>query len=226
VFADDRDSAWDNPSLRRWTSFASFAVEIAMVAGLLLLPLVEPQALPPLRSIESVPVLAVPAGRRSSGLPHRRGPFRTNTVAILLLTARHVPREIPNLDETDVPPPADFLGSNGMEGGSGSGNAGNSLWEGLGTGPGPYSAPANPSSPNQLPRISHRMQDSLIHQVQPAVIDRQGRIENLQVLSGHPMLVEAAMKAVQQWRYRPYFLNEQPVEVETLITVHFTLCGG
>ena len=35
-----------------------------------------------------------------------------------------------------------------------------------------------------------------------------------------------ALKAVQQWRYRPYSLNEQPVEVETLIRVHFTLAGG
>ena len=87
------------------------------------------------------------------------------------------------------------------------------------------------------------MEGSLIHPVQPeypplakqarvegtvvlrAVIDREGKIENLQVLSGHPMLVAAALKAVQQWRYRPYRLNEQPIEVETLITVHFTLSG-
>jgi periplasmic protein TonB len=88
------------------------------------------------------------------------------------------------------------------------------------------------------------MEGSLIHQVHPeypalakqariqgavllrAVIDREGKIENLQVVSGHPMLAEAAMKAVEQWRYRPYYLNEQPIEVETLITVHFTLSGG
>ena len=59
-----------------------------------------------------------------------------------------------------------------------------------------------------------------------AVISRNGMIENLQVLSGHPMLVQAAIDAVKQWRYRPYFLNGEPVEVETQVTVNFVLSGG
>lgn len=59
-----------------------------------------------------------------------------------------------------------------------------------------------------------------------AVISKEGTIENLVVLSGHPMLVRAALDAVQRWRYRPYYLNGQPVEVETQITVNFTLTGG
>jgi protein TonB len=58
-----------------------------------------------------------------------------------------------------------------------------------------------------------------------AVISRNGTIENLQVLSGHPMLVKAALDAVRQWRYRPYLLNNEPVEVETQITINFTLGG-
>jgi periplasmic protein TonB len=59
-----------------------------------------------------------------------------------------------------------------------------------------------------------------------AVISRDGTIENLQVLSGHPMLVRAAVDAVRQWRYRPYLLNGEAVEVETQITVNFVLSGG
>jgi protein TonB len=58
------------------------------------------------------------------------------------------------------------------------------------------------------------------------VISRDGAIENLQVLSGHPMLVQAAVQAVRQWRYRPYVLNGEPVEVETQVTVNFVLGGG
>ena len=46
---------------------------------------------------------------------------------------------------------------------------------------------------------------------------------DLQLVSGHPMLVPAAIEAVKQWRYRPYLLNGAPVEVETTITVIFTL---
>ena len=56
-----------------------------------------------------------------------------------------------------------------------------------------------------------------------AIISTNGQIENLQLVSGHPMLVPAAIAAVRQWRYKPYLLNGQPVEVETTITVIFTL---
>jgi len=59
-----------------------------------------------------------------------------------------------------------------------------------------------------------------------AIISRTGTIENLQAISGHPMLIPAALDAVRQWRYRPYVLNGEPVEVETQVTVNFSLSGG
>jgi protein TonB len=58
-----------------------------------------------------------------------------------------------------------------------------------------------------------------------AVISKSGSIDNLRVLSGHPMLAPAAVDAVSQWRYRPYILNNEPIEVATQITVKFTLSG-
>ena len=85
---------------------------------------------------------------------------------------------------------------------------------------------------------------SLIHEVQPAypvlargariqgavvlqaLISKEGAIENLKVLTGHPLLVSAAVEAVRQWRYQPYVLNNEPVEVETQITVNFSLAGN
>jgi protein TonB len=88
------------------------------------------------------------------------------------------------------------------------------------------------------------MEGNLIYKVQPlypplarsariqgtvllrAVISRAGTIENLQALSGPPMLIHAALDAVSQWRYRPYLLNGEPVEVETQVTVNFSLSGG
>jgi protein TonB len=88
------------------------------------------------------------------------------------------------------------------------------------------------------------MEGNLIYRVQPsypplarsariqgtvllrAIISRTGTIENLQTISGHPMLVGAAIDAVRQWRYRPYILNGDPVEVETQVTVKFLLSGG
>jgi len=56
-----------------------------------------------------------------------------------------------------------------------------------------------------------------------ATISKDGTIENLQLLSGPPLLVQAAMQAVQQWQYKPTLLNGDPVEVITTIDVNFTL---
>jgi protein TonB len=59
-----------------------------------------------------------------------------------------------------------------------------------------------------------------------AIISKQGTIENLSIVSGPPMLANAARDAVQRWRYKPYLLNGEPVEVETSITVNFTFGGS
>ena len=59
-----------------------------------------------------------------------------------------------------------------------------------------------------------------------ALISKDGVMENLHALSGPPMLVPAAISAVSQWRYRPYILNSEPIEVETQITVNFILAGN
>src|SRR4029079_16482809 len=66
---------------------------------------------------------------------------------------------------------------------------------------------------------SARIQGQVVLQ---AVIGKDGTIQNLRAISGHPMLTPAAIDAVRQWRYKPYFLNGEPVEVDTQITVNFT----
>jgi protein TonB len=56
-----------------------------------------------------------------------------------------------------------------------------------------------------------------------AVVGIDGSIQELQVVSGHPLFVTSALEAVKQWRYRPTYLNGQPVEIDTYITVIYTL---
>ena len=91
------------------------------------------------------------------------------------------------------------------------------------------------------PRISRSMQGYLIRRVEPrypdvartvglegavhirAVISTEGKIEQAQIISGSPLFSKAALDAIRQWRYRPYLLNDKPVEVETEITVNFYL---
>jgi bla regulator protein blaR1 len=56
-----------------------------------------------------------------------------------------------------------------------------------------------------------------------ATISKNGDVENLQIISGHPMLAPPVIEAVKQWKYEPYLLNGEPVEVETQLQVSFTL---
>jgi len=99
----------------------------------------------------------------------------------------------------------------------------------------------NASVPIRLPEGTS--QALLMHRVQPtypplarqariqghvvfdAVISEAGTIESLRALSGHPMLTPAAIEAVKRWQYKPYYVKGRPMEVETQITVNFTLSG-
>ena len=105
--------------------------------------------------------------------------------------------------------------------------------------PAPKPKPAAPAGPQ---RIGGNVQAAnLIRQVKPqypplakaarvqgtvkfeAIIAKDGTIQNLKMISGPPLLVQAAMQAVQQWQYKPTLLNGEPVEVITTIDVNFTL---
>lgn len=59
-----------------------------------------------------------------------------------------------------------------------------------------------------------------------AIIDEAGRVVELKVISGHPLLLDAAIKAVSQWRYQPTLLNEQPTSIQLIVTVQFRLGEG
>jgi TonB family protein len=59
--------------------------------------------------------------------------------------------------------------------------------------------------------------------VMQVIVDKQGNVANIQLISGHPLLAPPAIDAVKQWKYKPYLLNETPVEVETQVQVNFTL---
>ncbi len=54
-----------------------------------------------------------------------------------------------------------------------------------------------------------------------AIVTEEGLIENLKLVSGHPILAQAAMDAVSKWRYSPYLLNGKPTQKQTRITVSF-----
>ena len=153
-----------------------------------------------------------------------------------------IPEKVQMIREEEAPPPASTMG--GVVGGVPGGIPGGQLGGVIG---GIISSTANtamvpklaPVAPKRV-RISQGVtRGMLLQKVEPrypviavsariqgdvvltAIISKTGTIENLTVLSGHPMLVQAAIDAVKQWRYRPFLLNGEPVEVETTINVTF-----
>jgi len=56
-----------------------------------------------------------------------------------------------------------------------------------------------------------------------AVIDTSGNVVQMKVVSGHPLLISAALEAVRHWRYQPTFLDEEPVSIELNVTIHFSM---
>ncbi|HET6176950.1 MAG TPA: energy transducer TonB [Candidatus Sulfotelmatobacter sp.] len=161
-----------------------------------------------------------------------------------LRTPSKIPQKVQMIKEEEAPPP--MPASGGVVGGVPGGIPGGQLGGVIG---GIVNSTSNLTVvPKFVPVASQRVRISqgvtkglLAHRVEPtyptlaksarvqgevilsAVINTNGEIQNLQLVSGHPMLVPAALEAVKQWRYKPYLLNGQPVEVETTITVIFAL---
>ena len=160
-----------------------------------------------------------------------------------LRTPSKIPQKVQMIKEEEAPPPMNAGGGvvGGVPGGIPGGQLGGVIGSVISSTPMAAVPKFVPVTPQRV-RISGGVTKGLlIHRQEPvyptlaraarvqgevvlsAVISPSGQIENLQLVSGHPMLVPAAMAAVKEWRYKPYLLNGQPVEVETTITVIFTL---
>jgi protein TonB len=161
-----------------------------------------------------------------------------------LRTPTKIPQKVEMIKEDEAPPPMAATG--GVVGGVPGGVPGGQLGGVIGsivTSTSSLAAVPKLAAPQRI-RISQGVTKGLlIHREEPAypplaksariqgevvlsaVIGVSGEIENLQLVRGHPLLVPAAIAAVKQWRYKPYLLNGQPVEVETTITLVFALTG-
>jgi len=161
-----------------------------------------------------------------------------------LRTPSRIPQKVQMIKEEEAPPPIMATGGvvGGVPGGIPGGQAGGVIGSIISASNAASNAPKFiPVAPQRV-RISQGVTKGLlIHRVEPvypalaraarvqgdviltAIISTNGEIENLQLVSGHPMLVPSALAAVKQWRYKPYLLNGTPTEVETTITVIFTL---
>jgi len=242
MFDDTLSSSVDERSRRGLTTLTSFGLQALAVAVLLVLPLLRPAGLPLFHSLSTPVSLGQPPGEPPAAST-RAGASTAPRSSALDLTLR-TPTRIPNGVSTtsdEGPPQITGLGSSTTGDNAGDPRGIPNL---LSSGSRPVLPVAAP--PARIPpvRISHISEGDLIRKILPscpplaraariqgqvvlqALISREGAIENLRVLAGHPMLVPAAIEAVRQWRYRPYVLNNEPVEVETQITVNFSLAGN
>ncbi len=244
MFADTVcDSSWANRSHRGWTTLASFAVQALAVGCLLLLPLIYTEGIPRLQSMtQDLVAPAPPPALPGPNVRQARAPASNMSSDGRIIAPLSIPDHTTQVVDTVPPPPVD-IGQLGIPGGIGDRFARTGVPDGIGDGGGPVAPPPPPKPTANPPRISRMMEGNLIHRVQPqypalaiiarvqgavvlrAVIGKDGTIENVQAVSGSPLLLHAAVDAVSQWRYRPYYLNGEPVEVDTQVTVNFVLSG-
>lgn len=244
MFADSMpDTSWAQRSRRNWTTLTSFGVQAVAIGILLVLPLLRTVGLPSARTV-STPISTGRPAPQPMPIVQSGGSTMTATSSepARFVAPGHTPKTIVTGADSAAPQTG---------GGSDIGLNGTGLLSGGGPGL-PVSIfsgtrpvlPSLPPSPAHVFRKSNMLEGSLIRKVTPtypplaraariqgevvlfAVIGKAGTIDNLRVVSGHPMLVPAAIDAVRQWRYRPYILNSEPIEVETQITVNFLLGGN
>ncbi len=224
-----------------WTASLSFAIQGLAAGVLVLLPLICTEALP-WRQITAIINAPVPPPAAAPPAPDhpRTAPTRADPHDSVIRVPATIPTRVAilhdeamNSGESGAP---DWVG---VPGGTGTGVP-NSVISKLVQVP-----PLMPkvAAPTKLRVSSGVAQGLLVRQVKPAyppiaiqariqgtvtlqaVIARDGTVHDLRVLSGNPLLVQAALDAVKLWRYKPYLLNDQPVEVDTQINVNFTLGG-
>lgn len=226
------------------TTILSFLLQVGLICVLILIPLIYTDALPKtqLMTFLVAPPPPPPPPPPPAAAPVKVVKMVSEVVNGQLRAPTKIPDKVQMIKEEENPPD---LGAGGVPGGVPGGIPGGSAGGVIG---GIVS-----STPTAIPKVAtpQRVRVSqgvstglLIKKVTPnypqlakqariqgqvvlqAEISKEGTIQNLQLVSGHPMLAPAAIEAVKQWRYKPYLLNGEPVAVETQVVVNFSLSGG
>ena len=227
------------------TTTVSFLIQVALIGILVLIPLLFTEALP---KQQLMTFLVAPPPPPPPPPPPAAAPIKiikkieSEIQNGQLRTPTKIPEKVQIIKEEEAPP---TMATGGVVGGVPGGVPGGQMGGVIGgiISSTPVAVP-KVATPQRV-RVSQGVsQGLLIKKIQPsypplarqariqgqvllqAEISKDGSIQNLRLISGHPMLAPAAIEAVKQWRYKPYFLNGEPVEVETQITVIFSLSGG
>lgn len=223
------------------TSTLAFVGQFVIIAIMILIPLMFTEALP---KTQLMTFLVAPPPPPPPPPPpaevHVVKKVETDIINNQLRTPTKIPKKVEMIKEEEAPPPQMAGVVGGVPGGIPGGSLGGVMGGIIGN-----TQAMVPKVAVQRVRVSQGVTEGLvIHKVLPtypqmakiarvqgnvvlaAIIGKDGTIQNLHVVStSSPLLNQAAIDAVRQWRYKPYILNGEPVEVDTTVTVTFTLNG-
>src|SRR5271157_22295 len=225
------------------TTIMSFVLQVLLIGILILIPLIYTDALPKtqLMTFLVAPPPPPPPPPPPAAAAIKVVKMQSEIVNGELRQPTKIPSKVQMIREDEAPPD---LGAGGVPGGVPGGIPGGSTGGVIGGILAGQMAVPKVATPQRV-RVSQGVSTGLlIKKVTPnypqlakqariqgsvvlqAEISKDGTIQNLQLISGHPMLAPAAIEAVKQWRYKPYLLNGEPVAVETQVIVNFSLSGS
>ena len=219
----------------RWYAIGSFAFQAALLAVFILIPYLYPASLP--KQALSTLLLAPPPPASPAQVTHAPAAHAASPVQLAGLTApATIPNHIAEEGSISAIPPGKATGLENQ--GTGYVPGAISL---LGSAPPPPPVITRPKPSGPLRVSSGAAEGHIIVPIQPvypaiakaahiegtvtieAMISKQGFVEHMHVVSGPPLLVQAALAGVNRARYMPFKLNGDPVEVNTTINIVFTL---
>ncbi|HUZ47650.1 MAG TPA: energy transducer TonB [Terriglobia bacterium] len=236
-------SAAKTGNWKRATLPIAYIIEVVVIGVMVIVPLIYTEALP---KAQLMTFLVAPPPPPPPPPPPAAAPkvvVRQVSMADLMKAPTVIPKTIAKIKDAPISASVGVQGgvAGGVPGGQMGGVLGGIIGGVMAAGPPPPPPPPKPTAPQRIrvggnvelakriyapmpeyPALAKmaRIQGSVRLE---AVIAKDGTIKDLKVIDGHPLLVKAALAAVQQWRYQPTLLNGQAVEVQTEIDVNFTL---
>lgn len=234
---------------RTWATFLSFLLQCLLVGVVILIPLWFTDVLPKqqlLTFLEAPPPPPPPPPAAPAASTVKVVKVTSDIANGQLRSPGRIPAKVQMIREDEAPPPVAAMGGvvGGVPGGIPGGEIGGVIGGIISSTSSLATVPSlsKPTAVPQRVRVSQGVSRGLlVYRVEPvypplarqahiqgvvvltAIIDKEGSIQNLQLVSGHPMLAPAAIEAVKQWRYKPFLLNGQSMVVETTVTVNFQL---
>ncbi len=227
--------------------FSSVFLHILVLTILVLLPLMFTETLDFRQFTQTLlvappPPPPPPPPPAAAVLKTVRVPKRVFSAAGKLMAPTVIPERVAMLKEEPLPPDIGIGVTGGVPGGVPGGQMGGVIGGIIGSA-GTHTAPIAPPPEKHAPiRVGGRVKaPQIVYGPQPiypalarhakvqgdvlidAVIDPEGRVVEMRLVSGHPLLVEAALNAVKQWRYQPTLLNDEPVSIQLVVIVQFRL---